>query len=81
MQGGLRATQMLKQVVTKLSMMPLTEQVTIPFFPKFINEKSVFVPDETIEKAVHIMFTELARWSDVMKQRRRVSRYDESNWN
>lgn len=30
--GGLRSSQMLKQVLTAVNMMPLTQQVNIPFF-------------------------------------------------
>lgn len=65
--AGTRSTQMLKQVVTALGMMPVPEQVAIPFFPKFIDEDSVFVPDEPIEKSAHVMLAELQRWMESMK--------------
>jgi len=68
--AGLRSTQMLKQVVTALNMMPLQEQVSVPFFTKFINEEGEFTPDETITKSASVMLTELQKWSEVMKQLR-----------
>ncbi len=68
--GGLRATQMLKQVVTTLSMMPLAEQVNIPFFSKLIDENGVFQTNEIIEKSLGNMLNELNKWSTVMKSMR-----------
>src|SRR5689334_16729752 len=46
--GGLRSTQMLKQVVTAVQMMPIVDSVTIPFFAKLIDESGVFNPSELI---------------------------------
>lgn len=65
--GGLRATQMLKQVVTTLSMMPITAQVNIPFFSKLIDENLVFQPTEIIEKSALHTLSELKKWSDSLK--------------
>lgn len=64
--GGLRSTQMLKQVVTALSMMPLAEQVSIPFFTKYIDEAGEFKPDASIEKAAETLLTEFHRWMGAM---------------
>lgn len=68
--GGLRASQMLKLVLTALSMMPIPAQVNIPFFAKFINDEDVFMPDETITKSAHGMLHELKRWADALKAMR-----------
>jgi NAD(P)H-dependent FMN reductase len=68
--GGLRSTQMLKQVVTATHMMPIVEQVNIPFFAKLINENGTFVPDEKITKSAHGMLKELERWSNALKAMR-----------
>lgn len=65
--AGLRSTEMLKQVISTLGMMPIPEQVSVPFFTKFITEEGVFVPDPTIEKSASAMLTELLRWSDALK--------------
>jgi len=71
--AGLRSTQMLKQVVTTLNMMPIAEQVNIPHFATFINEEGQFVPGERIESSASAMLKELKRWSNVMKQMRHES--------
>jgi len=68
--GGLRSTQMLKQVVTALNMMPIVDQVNIPFFAKLIDDKGTFMPNETITKSAEVMFSELERWSDALKAMR-----------
>lgn len=68
--GGLRATQMLKQVVTSVHMMPIVEQVNIPFFAKMIDEKGTFQPNETVVKSAEVMLKELERWSEALKTMR-----------
>jgi NAD(P)H-dependent FMN reductase len=65
--GGLRSTQMLKQVVTAVHMMPVVDQVNIPFFANHIDETGTFVPGEAITKSAVVMLSELERWSDVLK--------------
>ena len=65
--GGLRSMQMIKQVVTALSMMPIVEAVNVPFFSKFINEQNEFVPEEIVDKSAYNMLNELNRWADAMK--------------
>jgi NAD(P)H-dependent FMN reductase len=68
--GGLRSTQMLKQVVTAIHMTPIVEQVNIPFFAKLIDDKGIFQPNETIIKSADVMLTELERWSEALKTMR-----------
>lgn len=68
--GGLRATQMMKQVVTTLNMMPIAQQVNIPFFSEFINEENVFVPNEIVDTSAEGMLKELEKWSKVMETMR-----------
>jgi NAD(P)H-dependent FMN reductase len=65
--GGLRSTQMLKQVVTAMSMMPVTESVSIPFFTKQITETNEFIPEQPVTKSAVAMLAELERWSGAMK--------------
>jgi NAD(P)H-dependent FMN reductase len=69
--AGLRSTQMLKQVVTTLSMMPLTEQVSIPFFAKLINEQGEFIPTKEVTQSAEGMLSALLRWTEAMQQLRR----------
>lgn len=59
--GGTRAVQMIKQVVTTLKMMPLTEAVTMPMFTQHFNQEGQFVPNESLESAATSMLNELAR--------------------
>lgn len=68
--GGLRATQMLKQVVTTLNMMPISEQVNIPFFAKSIDGDGRFNANEIINDSAKNMLQHLIKWSDTMKTMR-----------
>ncbi len=68
--GGLRATQMLKQVVSAVHMMPVTDQVNIPFFTKLIDDKGIFQPGEAITKSAEVMLEGLERWSEALKTMR-----------
>ncbi len=68
--GGLRSTQMLKQVVTTLSMMPISAQVNIPFFAKLINEDGIFQANEVIVKSAEHTLAELQKWSMALKNMR-----------
>jgi NAD(P)H-dependent FMN reductase len=69
--GGLRSTQMLKQVLTALNMMPLVESVAVPFFAKYIGEDNVFAPEEIVTQSAHVMLNELHRWSETLKPLRK----------
>lgn len=68
--GGLRSSQMLKQVVTTLNMMPIPTQVTIPFFAKFIDKEEIFNANDIITDSAVLMLQELLKWSDTMKTMR-----------
>ncbi len=68
--GGTRAVQMLKQVVTTLKMVPVTESVNIPFFAKYIDDLEKFNGDETLQKSAGDMLNELAKWAAALKPMR-----------
>ncbi|GEO08247.1 NADPH-dependent FMN reductase [Segetibacter aerophilus] len=68
--GGLRSTQMLKQVLTAVHMMPVVDQVNIPFFANHIDNNGIFVPNETVTKSAEVMLKELERWSEALKAMR-----------
>ena len=68
--AGLRSTQMLKQVLSALNMMPLTAQVNIPFFAKHFDAEKIFLPDEKIESSAKNVLLELHKWSETLKQLR-----------
>lgn len=65
--GGLRSSQMLKQVVTAVHMVAVADQVSIPFFANLINEKGIFEPNETVTKSAEVMLRELMRWTEALK--------------
>jgi NAD(P)H-dependent FMN reductase len=60
--AGTRAVQMIKQVVTTLKMVPLSEAVSIPFVRQFIDEDGAVQANEVMETAATAMLDELARW-------------------
>lgn len=68
--GGLRSVQMLKPVLTTLSMMPIVEQVNLPFFSKLIDQHGIFQPTEIIEKSAENMLQELKLWAEAMQKMR-----------
>jgi NAD(P)H-dependent FMN reductase len=59
--AGTRAVQQLKQVVTTLKMVPLTESVNIPFHTTFIDEDGRFQANEVVEQSADAMLDELGR--------------------
>jgi len=59
--GGLRAVQMMKQVVTAVKMFPVYEAVSIPFVRKRITESGVFEADDALAASAATMLTELHR--------------------
>jgi NAD(P)H-dependent FMN reductase len=61
--AGTRAVQMLKQVVTTLKMVPVTDAVNIPFVAQHIDADGVFTASETAEQAAKAMLDELVRWT------------------
>lgn len=68
--GGTRAAQMLKQVVTALKMMPLTEAVAIPFVNQYLDDEQRFQPTESMENSLETMFKELGRWAVALQAMR-----------
>jgi NAD(P)H-dependent FMN reductase len=64
--AGARAAQMIKQVLTTLKMVPLTEAVQIPFVGQFLDDEGVIRPNEVMEGASKAMLDELVRWTDAL---------------
>lgn len=65
--AGLRAVQMLKQVVTTLRMQPVFEGVAIPFVSEFIDDEGLFAPNPLIDEAATAMLAELRRVEVALK--------------
>ena len=58
--GGTRATQMFKQVLTTLKMVPVTESLPIPFFASHIKD-GVFIPTDVLNNGLKEMFQEMIK--------------------
>lgn len=65
--AGLRAAQMIKQVVTTLKMTPVVEAVSVPFVAQFVGDDGEIVANEVMEKAADAMLTEIARYVEALK--------------
>ncbi len=65
--AGTRATQMLKQVVTALKIMPVPEAVNIPFIRELLDEDGRLKPTEIMEASATAMLDELLRWTESLR--------------
>jgi NAD(P)H-dependent FMN reductase len=65
--AGTRAMQMLKQVVSALKMVPVTDAVNIPFVRQFLDGERVLQPTDIMESAATALLAELARWTSAMQ--------------
>jgi NAD(P)H-dependent FMN reductase len=65
--GGLRAAQMIKQVVTTLSMVPVVEAVTIPMVPLLRGPDGEITPTEVMNQSAAAMLDALARWTAALR--------------
>lgn len=63
--GGLRATQLLKPVLTAVQL-TVAGELPIPFFSQFIGEDGVFQPNEVLTKAAPRMLDGVAKWAAVL---------------
>lgn len=59
--AGTRSVQQLKQVVTALSLLPVTASVNIPFVTQFLGEDQVIRGNEVMEQAARDMLDQLGR--------------------
>jgi NAD(P)H-dependent FMN reductase len=63
--GGLRSTQMTKLMLTSFKIVPIVEQVAIPFVAKLI-EDGRFAANEMHDKSAVTMLDELLRWTNAL---------------
>lgn len=63
--GGLRSTQMTKLMLTTFKMVPIVEQVAIPFVAKLI-EDGRFAANDMHDKSAATMLDELLRWTNAL---------------
>lgn len=59
--AGTRSVEQLQQVVTAVRMMPVVEQVNIPFFQQFIDADGVVQANEAMEQASDAMLEQIVR--------------------
>lgn len=71
--AGTRAVTALKPVVTALRMVPVVENVNIPFHPQFIND-GVVEANETMAQAADAMVDELVRIEGALRPLRESER-------
>ncbi|MCE7003093.1 NAD(P)H-dependent oxidoreductase [Kibdelosporangium philippinense] len=71
--GGTRAAQMIKQVVTTLKMVPLTEAVSIPFVHSLLDEDEQIQANDVMVTSAKAMFDELRRITDAFRPLRRAN--------
>jgi NAD(P)H-dependent FMN reductase len=59
--AGTRSVEQLQQVVTAVRLIPLIEQVNIPFYQQFIDEDGVVQANEVMEQAAEALLDQLLR--------------------
>jgi NAD(P)H-dependent FMN reductase len=70
--AGTRATQMLKQVLSSLRMMVVTDAVNIPFVRNLLDDDGRFKPNEVLEASATAMLDELLRWTEALRPLRPI---------
>lgn len=68
--GGLRAMQTVKVLMSTVQMMPLPQEVPIPFVFNFLAEDGSFNPAPEVEQGTTAMLGELAIWAESLKPMR-----------
>lgn len=63
--GGLRAAQVLRQLLGNLGVVPLKQAVPIPFFSAHI-EDGRFTPSEQMLEGAKLMLSELTSWAEML---------------
>jgi NAD(P)H-dependent FMN reductase len=65
--AGTRAAQMIKQVVSTLSMVPLFEAVSIPFVAQFLDDEQVVQPNDVMQESSLVMLDALVRTESALR--------------
>lgn len=64
--GGLRAIQAIKLLLAAVNIMPISQEVPVPFFSKSISEDGIFRPIAEVEQGMKLMLGELSRWAEAL---------------
>jgi len=62
--AGTRATQMLKQVLASVKVVPVVEAVNIPFVAQHLDEDKRFKATELVDASATTMLDEILRWTE-----------------
>jgi NAD(P)H-dependent FMN reductase len=65
--GGIRAAQMIKQVVLSVRMVPVNDGVVIPFVGRLVNDDGQIDATEAMDLAAAAMLSELVRVEAVLR--------------
>ncbi len=68
--GGLRAAQVLRQLLGNLNVVALPGTVPVPFFPQFIDEEQVFRPNDQMRQGAGAMIDSLLKWAAALRTMR-----------
>ncbi len=68
--AGTRAAQMLKQVLSAVRIVTMTDSVNIPFIREKLDEDGRLKPNEIMEQAAAVMLGELARYAEALRSLR-----------
>lgn len=61
--GGLRAAQVLRQLLGNVNVHAVPQTVPVPFFPQHIGDDGAFRPNEPMQDGMRSMLDEVARWT------------------
>lgn len=64
--GGLRATQMTRMLLTSFKIVPMVEQVIIPFVASELKDGR-FPGNEKTDKSAQVMLDELLKWTNALR--------------
>ena len=68
--GGLRASQVLRQLLGNVNVMALNQPVSVSFFTQLIGEDGVFKPSKQTVAGMDTLHTELHKWAVALKPMR-----------
>ncbi|PVB62975.1 NADPH-dependent FMN reductase [Labrenzia sp. 011] len=68
--GGLRASQVLRELLANVSAVALPQVVPVPFFSEHIGDDGVFSPNDKTGEGASLMLGELSKWATALKTMR-----------
>lgn len=74
--GGLRAAQVLRQLIGNVNIHAVPQTVPVPFFPQHIGEDGVFQPNEQMQDGLRVMLDEVLKWSSALRAVDETARAD-----